>query len=357
LVSDHKTATAIIAQGGESLANYSSTTLPVIAGHSIALNLPALIIVAGVTVLLVYGIQESARTNTAIVVTKVAVVVFVIAFGAFMVRPTNWQPFLPNGIGGMMSGAAIVFFAFIGFDAVSTTAEETKNPQRDMPIGIIASLIICTLLYVLMAGVITGMRKYTIYFGDSAAVATAFAGRPWAQALISAGALAGLTSVLLVFQLGQPRIFMAMARDGLLPQYFARIHRRFRTPHITTIWTGVAVGAVAMLTDIGSLADLTNIGTLFAFILVCLGVIVLRRKDASRRRPFRVPLVPLFPLLGVLFCFILMLSLPLETWGRFFVWLGIGLLIYFLYSVRHSKLRSGVDVGETEDIPPPIVKT
>jgi basic amino acid/polyamine antiporter, APA family len=357
LVNDHKTATAIISQGGDTLANYSSTTLPVIAGHSIALNLPALIIVAGVTVLLVYGIRESAHTNTAIVITKVAVVVFVIAFGAFMVHPTNWQPFLPNGIGGMMSGAAIVFFAFIGFDAVSTTAEETKNPQRDMPIGIIASLIICTLLYVLMAAVITGMRKYTTYFGDSAAVATAFAGRPWAQALISAGALAGLTSVLLVFQLGQPRIFMAMARDGLLPQYFARIHHRFRTPHITTIWTGVAVGGVAMLTDIGSLADLTNIGTLFAFILVCLGVIILRRKDANRRRPFRVPIVPLFPLLGVLFCFVLMLSLPLETWGRFVVWLGIGLLIYFLYSVRHSKLRRGIDVGPTEDVPPPLIKT
>jgi APA family basic amino acid/polyamine antiporter len=357
LVSDYKTATAIISQGGDSLANYSSTTLPVIAGHSIALNLPALIVVAGVTVLLVYGIRESARTNTAIVIIKVAVVVFVIAFGAFMLHPTNWQPFLPNGIGGMMSGAAIVFFAFIGFDAVSTTAEETKNPQRDMPIGIIASLIICTLLYVLMAGVITGMRKYTTYFGDSAAVATAFAGRPWAQALISAGALAGLTSVLLVFQLGQPRIFMAMARDGLLPQYFARIHRRFRTPHITTIWTGVVVGGVAMLTDIGSLADLTNIGTLFAFMLVCLGVIVLRRKDANRRRPFRVPMVPLLPLLGVLFCFVLMLSLPLETWGRFVIWLGIGLLIYFLYSVRHSKLGRGIDTGVTEDIPPPIIKT
>ncbi|HEY4273190.1 MAG TPA: amino acid permease [Candidatus Udaeobacter sp.] len=357
LVSDYRTASNLLSTGGESLNNYSSTALPVIAGHQIAINLPALLIVAGVTVLLVYGIRESARANTAIVVTKVAVVVFVIAFGGFMLHPSNWHPFLPNGVGGMMSGAAIVFFAFIGFDAVSTTAEETKNPQRDMPIGIIASLIICTVLYVLMAGVITGMRKYTTYFGDSAAVATAFAGRPWAQALISAGALAGLTSVLLVFQLGQPRIFMAMARDGLLPQYFARIHSRFRTPHITTIWTGVAVGVVAMLTDIGSLADLTNIGTLFAFILVCLGVIILRRKDANRHRPFRVPLVPLFPLLGVLFCFILMLSLPLETWGRFVVWLAIGLLIYFFYSVRHSKLRRGIDSGMTEDIPPPLIKT
>jgi basic amino acid/polyamine antiporter, APA family len=357
LVSDYRTASGLLSTGGEVLNNYSSTTLPVILGHPIALNLPAVLIVAAVTILLIYGIRESARTNTAIVVTKVAVVVFVIAFGAFMVHPTNWHPFLPNGIGGMMSGAAIVFFAFIGFDAVSTTAEETKNPQRDMPIGIIASLIICTLLYVLMAAIITGMRTYTTYFGDSAAVATAFAGRPWAQALISAGALAGLTSVILVFQLGQPRIFMAMARDGLLPQYFARVHRRFRTPYITTIWTGVAVGGVAMLTDIGSLADLTNIGTLFGFILVCLGVIILRRKDASRRRPFRVPMVPLLPLLGVFFCFVLMLSLPLETWGRFVGWLAIGLCIYFLYGLRHSKLRRGLDVGPTEDIPPPLIKT
>ena len=357
LVSDYRTASDLLSTGGEALNNYSSTTLPVIAGHPIALDLLALLIVAAVTVLMIYGIRESARTNTAIVVTKVAVVVFVIAFGAFMVHPTNWHPFLPKGIGGMMSGAAIVFFAFIGFDAVSTTAEETRNPQRDMPIGIIASLIICTLLYVLMAAVLTGMRKYTTYFGDSAAVATAFAGRPWAQALISAGALAGLTSVLLVFQLGQPRIFMAMARDGLLPQYFAKIHPRFRTPYITTIWTGVAVGAVAMLTDIGSLADLTNIGTLFAFVLVCLGVIILRRKETNRPRPFRVPLVPLFPLLGVFLCVVLMLSLPLETWGRFFIWLIIGLSSYFLYSVRHSKLRRGIDVGPTEDIPPPLIKT
>jgi len=357
LVSDHTTALSRISQGGDALLNYSSTALPVIAGHSIAIDLPALLIVIALTVLLIYGIRESARTNTAIVITKLAVVTFVIAFGAFMVHPTNWHPFLPKGIGGMMSGAAIVFFAFIGFDAVSTTAEETKNPQRDMPIGIIASLIICTVLYVLMAAVLTGMRKYTIYFGDSAAVATAFAGKPWAQALISAGALAGLTSVLLVFQLGQPRIFMAMARDGLLPEYFARIHSRFRTPYITTIWTGVAVGGVAMITDIGSLADLTNIGTLFAFVLVCLGVIILRRKEANRPRPFRVPMVPLFPVLGVILCAVLMLSLPLETWGRFFVWLAIGLLIYFGYSVRHSKLRRGIDVGPTEDITPPIIKT
>ena len=222
LVNDHQTATDLLTKGGAALEAYSSSTLPVIAGHSIAFNLPALLIVAAVTVILVYGIRESAQANTTIVIIKVAVVVFVIAFGAFMVNPTNWHPFMPHGFPGLMSGAAIVFFAFIGFDAVSTTAEETRNPQRDMPIGIITSLIICTVLYVLMSAVLTGIKKYTIYAGDAAAVATAFASKPWAQALVSAGALAGTTSVLLVFQLGQPRIFMAMARDGLLPQYFAK---------------------------------------------------------------------------------------------------------------------------------------
>ena len=354
LVTDHTTALTKLAQGGEALQAYSSATLPVIGGHSIAINLPAFLIVVLVTILLIYGIRESAKTNSLIVVIKVAVVVFFIAFGAFMVHPPNWQPFMPTGFGGVMSGAAIVFFAFIGFDAISTTAEETKNPQRDLPIGMIASLVICTVLYVLMAAVLTGIKKYTVYFGDSAAVATAFASKPWAQAVISAGALAGLTSVLLVFQLGQPRIFMAMARDGLLPEYFAKIHPRFRTPHVTTIWTGIVVGGVAMVASIGSLADLTNIGTLFAFALVCIGVIVLRRTDPNRPRPFRVPWVPVFPLLGVFFCGALMLSLPLETWIRFFVWLAIGMVIYFLYSVRHSKLRRGIDVGETENVFPPI---
>lgn len=357
MVSDHTTASIVSSQGGEAAANYSSTTLPVIAGHSIAFNFPALAIVAAVTTILIYGIRESAGTNNTIVILKLSVVVFIIAFGSFMIHPTNWTPFAPTGIGGVMSGAAIVFFAFIGFDAVSTTAEETRNPQRDMPIGIIASLIICTVLYVLMAAVITGARKYTTYFGDPAAVATAFAGYSWAQALISAGALAGMTSVLLVFQLGQPRIFMAMARDGLLPRYFSKLHPRFRTPHITTIWTGIFVGGIAAVVDIGSLSDLTNIGTLFAFILVCIGVIILRRTDANRPRPFRVPMNPWFPILGVIFCFVLMMSLPLETWIRFFVWLAIGLLIYFLYGIRQSKLRSGVDTGITEDIPPPLIKT
>lgn len=357
LVNDYETARSVLEKGGDALANYSSTTLPVIAGHAFSINLPALVIVVLVTIVLVYGIRESASANTVIVIIKVAVVIFFIAFGSFMVNPAHWHPFLPNGFTGVMSGAAIVFFAYIGFDAVSTTAEETKNPQRDLPIGMMASLFICTILYVLMSGVLTGIKKYTVYLGDSAAVATAFASKPWAQALVSAGALAGMTSVLLVFQLGQPRIFMAMARDGLLPQYFSRIHQRFRTPHITTIWTGIIVGGVAMLTDIGSLSDLTNIGTLFAFILVCFGVIVLRRTQAQRPRPFRVPLVPLFPILGVIMCFGLMFSLPLETWLRFFIWLAIGLIIYFTYGARHSRLQRGIDSGVTEDIPPPIIKT
>jgi APA family basic amino acid/polyamine antiporter len=354
LVTDPTTAATKISQGGEASQYYSSLTLPHLFGHAVALDFPALLIVAAVTILLIYGIRESATANTTIVLIKVAVVVFVIAFGAFMVHPVNWHPFAPSGFGGVMSGAAIVFFAFIGFDAVSTTAEETKNPQRDLPIGMMVSLIICTVLYVLMSMILTGIKKYSVYLGDSAAVATAFASKPWAQALVSAGALAGLTSVLLVFQLGQPRIFMAMARDGLLPQYFARIHPRFRTPHITTIWTGVAVGGVAMFTDIGSLADLTNIGTLFAFILVCCGVVMLRRKDPSRPRPFRVPFVPVFPFLGVFFCFALMLSLPIETWLRFVIWLAVGLLIYFFYSVSHSRLRRGLDAGETENDFPAI---
>jgi basic amino acid/polyamine antiporter, APA family len=356
-VNDYRTARDLIATGGDKLNDFSSTTLPTIGGHSIALNLPALVIVALVTIILVYGIRESAKTNSWIVIIKVAVVIFFISFGAFLVSPPNWHPYVPNGFGGVMSGAAIIFFAFIGFDAVSTTAEETRNPQRDMPIGIIASLIICTLLYVLMGAVLTGMKKYTIFMGDPAPAAHALAGQRWAAALVSAGALAGMTSVLLVFQLGQPRIFMAMARDGLLPRFFAKIHPRFRTPHVTTILTGIVVGGVAMLVDIGSLSDLTNIGTLFAFILVCIGVVVLRRSDAARPRPFRVPFVPVFPIIGVLLCLSLMLSLPVLTWLRFFVWLAGGLVIYFFYSAWHSKLGHGEDTGDTEDQPPPFVKT
>ena len=342
LVSDPRKAAEIIENAGKGEpipAVYSSIELPTVAGYHLALNLPALIIVALVTMLLVRGGRESAHTNTGIVIIKVAVVVFFIAFGAFFVDQKNWHPFMPNGFSGVMSGAAIIFFAYIGFDAVSTSAEETKNPQRDLPIGMIASLIICTILYVLMSGVLTGMRPFMDYMNEAAPVAKAFEGKPWVQAVLSAAALAGMTSVLIVFQYGQPRIFMSMARDGLLPPYFAKIHPKFHTPHITTIWSGVAVGGVAMFTDISLLGDLTSIGTLFAFVLVCIGVCVLRRTDPDRVRPFRAPLVPVVPILGALMCLALMLSLPLETWLRFLIWLAIGLAIYFLYGVRHSRLR------------------
>ena len=356
LTADPTTAHKVLAAGPDALSIYSDTALPVIAGYHIALNVPAFLIVAVLTVLLVYGIKESARANTTAVIIKITVLVFFIALGAFYVNPTNWHPFLPTGFSGVMTGAAIVFFAFIGFDAVSTCAEETRNPQRDLPVGLIASLAICTTVYILVGGVMTGLKVWSSYSGDAAPIASAIAvlGKPWMEALISAGALAGTTSVLLVFQLGQPRIFMAMARDGLLPAVFAKVHPRFRTPHITTILVGVLVGGVAMLKDIDTFADLTNIGTLFAFILVCLGVMALRRSAPERQRPFRVPFVPLFPILGTIFCLVLMLSLPVETWLRFFIWLGIGMFIYFFYGVSHSNLRRGVDAGETENVYPPI---
>ena len=327
-------------QASQNLTMYSSTDLPTIGGHAIAVNFPAFLIVALLTILLIVGIRESARFNTMAVIVKVFVVVFFIALGGFYVSPANWHPFMPKGFPGLMGGAAIVFFAFIGFDAVSTTAEETRNPQRDLPIGMFASLIICTLLYIGLSLVLTGLKKYTTFADDPAAVTTAIAvtGKSWAEIIISAGGLAGATSVLLVMQLGQPRIFMAMARDGLLPKYFGRIHPRFRTPHITTIWTGVFVGVVAMVVDIGSAANLTNIGTMFAFALVCAGVIVLRKKSPDRPRPFKCPGVPLVPILGIVLCLVLMLSLPIMTWIRFVVWLGIGLGIYFIYGYRNSVL-------------------
>jgi basic amino acid/polyamine antiporter, APA family len=344
-VNDPKTAGEILAQAAKDpsvLAPYSSTTLPRLFGHAIALNLPAFIVVGLVTWVLVRGIRESAALNTGAVILKTTIVVFFIAFGAFYVNPVNWHPFAPNGWSGIMSGAAIVFFAFIGFDAVSTAAEESKNPQRDMPIGILGSLAICAVLYVAVSGVLTGMTSYTRFVDDSAAIATAVevTHKPWVEALISAGALAGMTSVLLVFQLGQPRIFMSMARDGLLPRWFSKVHPVHRTPYVTTILTGAIVGIPALFTDIGWAADLTNIGTFFAFVLVCGGVIALRRTAPDRARPFRCPWVPLFPALGILMCLTLMMSLPVLTWIRFFVWMAAGLLVYVLYGRHHSALRS-----------------
>ncbi len=318
---------------------YSSLALPNLFGHPVAVNFPAIAIVAAITWLLVVGIQESAKANMFIVLLKCLIVFFFIFYGMGFVNPHNWVPFAPGGWSGIMGGAAIVFFAFIGFDAISSTAEETKNPQKDMPIGMLGSLLICTFLYAAVSLVLTGIMPYQTYINDAAPVATALAhtGNNWAEVIVSLGALAGMTSVLLVFQLGQPRIFMAMARDKLLPQFFAKLHPKYRTPYVPTILTGLVVGGTALFLDIGQAAELTNIGTLAAFILVCGGVIVLRRKDPDRHRPFSCPLVPFVPILGIVACFILMLSLPIITWIRFVVWMAIGMVIYFSYGYHKTE--------------------
>jgi APA family basic amino acid/polyamine antiporter len=237
-----------------------------------------------------------------------------------------------------MGGAAIVFFSFIGFDAVSSTAEETKNPQRDMPIGMIGSLIVCTILYAAVSLVLTGILPYKNYADDAAPVASALAavGQPWAHIVVTIGALAGMTSVLLVFQLGQPRIFMAMARDRLLPSIFSKLHPKYRTPVFPTVLTGILVGVAAMFIDISAAAELTNIGTLMAFIIVCAGVVVLRKTSADQPRPFKCPWVPIVPVLGIISCSVLMLSLPMLTWCRFFVWMAIGIIIYFSYGYKNA---------------------
>jgi APA family basic amino acid/polyamine antiporter len=308
-------------------------------GIPIVFNLPAFAIVAALTVLLVYGVKESARVNSIMVVLKVALVIGFVIVGAFYIQPINWHPFAPHGFRGIMSGASIIFFAYIGFDAISTTAEEAKNPQRDLPIGMIASLVICTVLYVLVTGVLTGMVPAgELGVADPLAVALQKAGLTKLAGLFSLGAVIAMTAVLLVFQLGQPRIFLSMARDGLLPKFAAKVHPRFGTPHVTTIITGAAVGGAAMFLDINEVVDFCNIGTLFAFILVSAGVIVLRYTDPERPRPFRCPGVPLVPLLSMASCFSLMLPLPRITWFRFVGWMAIGFLIYFLYGINRSRM-------------------
>ncbi|HEX4384855.1 MAG TPA: amino acid permease [Myxococcales bacterium] len=313
---------------------------PHLFGIPIVFNLPAGLIMVAMTMLLVVGIKESARVNTAIVILKVLLVIGFIAVGAFYVMPENWHPFAPNGFTGVMSGASVIFFAYIGFDAISTTAEEAKNPQRDLPRGMIASLVICTVLYVLVTAVLTGMVKYDkLGVGDPMAVALQAAGLQKLAGVLSLGAVIAMTAVLLVFQLGQPRIFMSMARDGLLPKFAAKVHPRFGTPHVTTIITGAAVGIPAMFVDINDAIEFTNIGTLFAFVLVSIGVIVLRRLEPTRERPFRCPGVPYVPIASVLCCAALMVYLPWITWVRFFVWLAIGFVIYFAYSRKRSHLN------------------
>jgi APA family basic amino acid/polyamine antiporter len=301
-------------------------------------NLPALLILLLLTYVLVRGVRESAETNNAMVLIKiVAILVFV--FGAARaVNTSNWHPFMPNGYSGVMTGAAIIFFTYIGFDSVSCAAEECHRPQRDMPIGIIATLIICAVLYGSVALVLTGIADWRT-LDNAAPVANALKalGMNRVRLMVTAGALLGMLSSLLVFQYGQARIWFAMSRDRLLPAVFSRVHPKFKTPHISTWVAGLAVGIPAGIWDIGTFAELSNIGTLFAFILVSAGVIVLRKKQPERKRGFRVPFVPLFPMISIICCFVLMLSLPLETWVRFVVWLIIGLFIYFGYSRKRVE--------------------
>jgi APA family basic amino acid/polyamine antiporter len=302
-------------------------------------NLPAVVVVLFLTVILVIGIKESARFTSVMVFVKLGTLLVFILIGIFNIKPSNWIPFLPFGFKGVITGAAIVFFAYIGFDAISTAAEETKNPQRNMPRGIIFSLGICTVLYILVSAILTGIIPYG-KLNDSAPVALAlnYIGIRWGSALVSTGAVAGITSVLLVMLMGQPRIFFSMSRDGLLWPWISKVHPRWRTPYVSQCITGAIVAGFAGFIDIGTAAELCNIGTLFAFTVVCGGIIVLRVIYPQLRRPFRCPLVPLIPLLGIGFCVGLMLSLPKITWIRFGVWLFIGLFIYLFYGINHSRI-------------------
>jgi APA family basic amino acid/polyamine antiporter len=314
--------------------------LPLLFGRRIAVNVPGIFIVAVITWLLVRGVKESARVNNLMVFVKLGVLALFVGVGVLYINPQNWTPFAPNGFPGIASGAAIVFFAFIGFDAVSTAAEETKDPQRAMPIGILGSLAICTVIYAIVGLVATGLVPYQQLKGsDPLARAFEVAGIGWGQAIIALGAIISMAAVLLVFQLGQPRIFFSMSRDGLLPPFFRQVHERFRTPHVTTILTGVFVALGATVLDDDETYDLTNIGTLFAFMVVCLGVLALRIKDPDRPRPFRVPAVWLVAPGGALACMYVMYWLPVMAWKRFGLWMALGGLLYLLYGYEHSVLN------------------
>jgi len=336
---------------------------PHILGVPIVFNLLAFAIVALITIVLVWGIKESAQFNAVMVMIKILVLLFFIVVSLYFVSPakmtTNWHPFQPNGWGGTLAGAAVVFFAYIGFDAVSTVAEETKNPARDLPIGIIASLVICTIFYVVVAAVFTGLIPYHDLVRRLAteqaepltmALDHVAPGANWATGIVAFGSVVAHTAVLLVFQLGQPRIFFSMARDGLLPPVFAKVHPRFHTPHVTTILTGVVVGGFSAVMSIDEMVDLTNIGTLFAFVLVCVGITILRYKEPNRERPFKVPFGPwLLPIMGAVSCVFLMYYLPPTSWWRFVAWLMIGLSVYLSYGYARSVL--GRKVGRPTTTP------
>ena len=339
------------------------TLVPVPGGEPVTaiFNLPAVLVTIAVTALLIVGISESASVNAVIVVVKVAVVLIVIAAGSFFVEPANYQPFIPENTGrfgeygwsGILRAAGVIFFAYIGFDAVSTSAQEARNPQRDMPRGILGSLAVCTLLYVLVSAVMVGLVPYKSMLNEPAPLVVAVeaaagraAGTPWQTAmdvvkiLVTVGALAGLSSVMVVMMLAQPRVFLAMSNDGLLPAWARRIHPRFRTPHISTIVTGIAVAVAAGLTPIGTLGALVSIGTLMAFVIVSIGIIVLRRTRPNLPRPFKVPMVPALPALSAAVSLLLMLGLPWATWERLIIWMTIGVAVYFGYGYRRSRLRA-----------------
>jgi basic amino acid/polyamine antiporter, APA family len=314
---------------------------PHVAGVPVLVNLPAFAIVAVITWLLLLGVRESARANNLLVAIKLVVLGLFIVMGLQHINPGNYRPFAPNGFTGIHQGAAIVFFAYIGFDAISTAAEETKNPQRNLPIGILGGLAICTLIYVVIGAVLTGMVPYSELgrSADPLSYALAATGLTSISKIVALGAVFSMTAVLLVFQYGQPRIFFAMARDGLLPRWAARLSGRHHVPHVTTLVTGVFVALWALIGDANETYDLTNIGTLFAFVLVCVGVIVLRYTDPDRERPFRVPYVQAVGVTGAALCLITMWGLPRSAWERFAAWLVIGLLIYLSYGFRHSRLH------------------
>ncbi len=325
----------------------------VAAGHQLIagiVNLPAVLLVLLLTALLVVGIKESARFNNVIVFVKLAIVLLVIGFGIKYIHTENWHPFIPPntgefghfGLSGILRGAGVIFFAYIGFDAVSTAAQEAKNPQRDLPIGILGSLVVCTILYIVMALVMTGMAHYsTLNVPHPVYVAIEAAGPAlaWLGFLVNIGAIAGLSSVVLVMLMGQPRIFYSMARDGLLPPIFGKVHPKFRTPYIATIITGLVAAVVAGAFPIGLLGELVSIGTLLAFVIVCGGILVLRKTQPDVPRPFRTPWVPAVPILGILICGYMMSGLPKDTWIRLIVWMALGLAIYFLYGRQHSVLN------------------
>jgi APA family basic amino acid/polyamine antiporter len=327
-------------------------TAPKLAGIPVLVNIPAFGIVMAITWLLLRGVRESAQANNIMVAIKLLVLGLFVVVGAMHIDTSNYVPFAPNGWRGIHQGAAIVFFAYIGFDAISTAAEETKNPQRNMPIGILGGLAICTVIYVIVGAVATGMVPYQeLKAADPLAKALTMAGLTTVSWIVSLGAVVSLTAVLLVFQYGQPRIFFAMGRDGLLPRWASKVHHKSRVPHITTWVTGIAVAAGALFADENEIYDLTNIGTLSAFAIVCIGVLVLRYTEPDRPRPFRVPFVWPVTVLGAAACIYIMFGLPVRAWERFGIWLLIGMAFYFLYGYRKSTLRRGAPPVPIEELP------